>query len=63
MSGSVGGANRVDEQQAPQAALLYQLCDTRYSPALKGSLLFRGMAANKVTAVHLGLPDQCEARY
>jgi hypothetical protein len=48
----------VDEQQAPQGALLYRLCDPRYSPALKGSLLFRGMAANKVTAVHLGLPDQ-----
>src|SRR5258708_39978873 len=52
MRGSVGGANRVDEQQAPQAALLDGLCDPRYSPALKGSLLFPGMAANKVTAVH-----------
>jgi len=47
MSGSVGGANRVDEQQAPQAALLYRLCDPRYSSALKGSLLFRGMAGRK----------------
>ena len=37
---------------------MYRLCDPRYSPSLEGSLLFRGMAANKVTAVHLGLPDQ-----
>ena len=34
----------------------YRVCDLRYSPALAMILLFRGMAANKVTAVHLGLP-------
>ena len=35
---------------------LYRVCGLRYSPALAMILLFRGMAANKVTAVHLGLP-------
>jgi hypothetical protein len=33
---------------------LCRLCALRYSPALARSLLFLGMAANKVTAVHLG---------
>jgi hypothetical protein len=36
--------------------LLYRVCHLRYSPSLAMILLFRGMAANKVTAVHLGLP-------
>jgi len=35
--------------------LLCRLCALRYSRALARSLLFRGMAANKVTAAHLGL--------
>ena len=34
---------------------LCRLCALRYSPALARSLLFLGMAANKVTAAHLGL--------
>jgi hypothetical protein len=34
---------------------LCQLCTLRYSPAPARSLLFCGMAANKVTAAHLGL--------
>jgi hypothetical protein len=34
---------------------LCQLCTLRYSPAPARSLLFCGMAANKVTAAHLWL--------
>ena len=47
---------RRDDEELGSPALLCRLCALRYSPALAMSLLFRGMAANKVTAVHLGFP-------
>jgi hypothetical protein len=49
-----GGRRDDDELGSP--TLLYRVCHLRYSPSLAMILLFRGMAANKVTAVHLGLP-------
>jgi len=52
------GADKEDQAAAWRALrlFLYRVCGLRYSPALAMILLFRGMAANKVTAVHLGLP-------
>ena len=49
----VGGRRDDYEQGSP--TLLYRVCQLRYSPSPAMILLFRGMAANKVTAVHLSL--------
>ena len=52
------GLRRDDtKQRSSVAPFSYRACDLLYNSARAKGLLFGGMAANKVTAVHFGLPD------